>query len=97
MSSDLVSGIASAHNVTGAQVCLRWVLQKGAIIAAGTGSNSSTAKAYAEEDLDLFGFELTDAACGFVKFTREQVLLLKRKQTTDILAIQSTIELMSHT
>ena len=25
--------------------------------------------------MKVFGFEFTDAACGFVEFTREQVLL----------------------
>jgi diketogulonate reductase-like aldo/keto reductase len=38
---------------------MRFVLQKGAVIAAGTGSNATTAPAYSAENLDVFGFELS--------------------------------------
>jgi diketogulonate reductase-like aldo/keto reductase len=41
------------------QVCLRWVLQRGAVMAVGTGSNPATAGQYSAEDLDLFSFNLT--------------------------------------
>lgn len=60
-SSDAVTAAAKAHSKTTVQVCLRWILQYGSIMAVGTGANSSTAKAYAAEDLDLFDFELTQA------------------------------------
>ena len=53
--------IANAHGKGISQVCLRWVLQRGAIMAIGTGGNATTIDAYTKEDLDLFGFELTDA------------------------------------
>jgi hypothetical protein len=37
------------------------VLQRGAIMAAGTGSDASKAPEYSKEDLDIFGFALTAA------------------------------------
>ena len=54
-----VQGVAAAHGVDVARVCLRWILQKGAIFAAGLGSNVSTMPAYAEDNLGLYGFELS--------------------------------------
>ena len=54
--------IVAAHaqqRVGPAQVCLRWVLQRGAIMAVGTGANASTVGPYAQEDLNLFNFSLT--------------------------------------
>jgi diketogulonate reductase-like aldo/keto reductase len=54
-----VKSVAAAHNVSTAQVCFRWVLEKGAVIAGGTGSDPSTAAAYAKENLDIYGFQLT--------------------------------------
>ena len=53
-----VQGIASTHGVGVAQVCLRWVLQKGAVMAIGLGSNASQMAEYAKSNLDLYGFEL---------------------------------------
>eukprot|EP01052_Picozoa_sp_SAG31_P032032 SAG31_NODE_3467_length_4242_cov_1.967415_4_plen_205_part_00 len=41
--------IAAAHSASVAQVCLRWIAQRGAVMAVGTGSNSSTAANYAKE------------------------------------------------
>ena len=34
--------IATVHKTGVAQVCLRWVLQRGAVMAIGTGSNATT-------------------------------------------------------
>lgn len=56
-----LAAIASSHKKSIAQVCLRWVIQSGAIIAAGTGSNTSTVGDYAKENLDVYGFELSDS------------------------------------
>jgi len=53
--------IADAHKTGVAQVCLRWVLQRGAIMAIGTGEDSQKIDQYTKEDLDLFNFTLTDA------------------------------------
>ena len=53
--------IAAAHKVSPAQVCLRWALQHGVVIASGTGSNATTAAAYSKENLAIFEFELSSA------------------------------------
>eukprot|EP01043_Picozoa_sp_COSAG02_P064074 COSAG02_NODE_9262_length_2275_cov_1.777574_2_plen_77_part_00 len=42
-SSPVIKGIASSHSVGVAQVCLRWVLQRGCVMAVGTGANATTA------------------------------------------------------
>jgi diketogulonate reductase-like aldo/keto reductase len=57
-SSDVIQGIATAHSVSIAQVCLRWVLQRGCIMAVGTGANATSVGPYAAEDLNIYGFEL---------------------------------------
>jgi len=64
--SSVVTAIANAPRpqspptgVSTAQVCLRWALQRGVAIAAGTGADAETAGAYAKENLGIFGFELT--------------------------------------
>jgi diketogulonate reductase-like aldo/keto reductase len=54
-----VGKIATAHSVSTAQVCLRWILDKGCVMAVGTGSDAAKAAKYAKEDLDIFGFALT--------------------------------------
>jgi 2,5-diketo-D-gluconate reductase A len=51
--------IAAAHDVSMTQLCLRYILERGAIIAAGTGSNASTVGPYAKENLDIYNFELS--------------------------------------
>jgi len=53
--------IADVHSTGLAQVCLRWVLQRGAIMAIGTGSDATNIGNYTKEDLDVFGFNLTEA------------------------------------
>ena len=40
---------------------MRWVLQRGAVIAAGTGSNATKAPGYARENIGIFDFELSSA------------------------------------
>ena len=54
-------GIASAHNVSVAQVCLRWILERGCTLAVGTGTDPAKVAAHTQENLDLFGFQLTTA------------------------------------
>lgn len=54
-----ISAIATNHNVSTAQVCLRWVVQRGAVLASGTGSDPTKAAQYAKENLGIFGFNLT--------------------------------------
>ena len=56
-----VQAIAKSHGVGVSQVCLRWVLQKGAIMAVGIGANVTKMPTYAAEDLALYGFKLTES------------------------------------
>ncbi len=51
----VISEIAAAHGVTSAQVILRWNLQKGVVVIPGSGNPD-----HIWENLDLFGFELSD-------------------------------------
>ena len=51
----VISAIAEAHGVTSAQVILRWNLQRGVVVIPGSSNPD-----HIRENLDLFGFELTD-------------------------------------
>ena len=51
----VISKIAKAHSVSSAQVILRWNLQKGVVVIPGSSNPD-----HIKENLDLFGFELTD-------------------------------------
>ena len=51
-----VTQIASAHNRSAAQILLRWVVQQGHALATATVKRS-----YMLEDLDLYGWALSDA------------------------------------
>jgi len=53
--------IAKGHDATVAQVCLRWIYQRGCIMAVGTGSKQADALAYAQENLGSFNFTLSQA------------------------------------
>lgn len=50
-----IKEIAEAHGVTSAQVILRWNLQKGVVVIPGSSNPD-----HIRENLDLFGFSLTD-------------------------------------
>ncbi len=52
----VVSSIAMAHGVTSAQVILRWNLQREVIVIPGSSNPD-----HIKENLDVFGFELTEA------------------------------------
>ena len=56
LNDDTISAIAGAHEVTAAQVILRWDLQRGVVVIPGSGNPE-----HIKENLDLFGFELTAA------------------------------------
>merc|ERR1712238_235984 len=56
ISGPLVSAIGKAHNVSGAQVALRWLVQSGSPVTAAT-----TNPKHLQEDIDIFSFHLTDA------------------------------------
>jgi len=51
-----VTSIGKAHNVSGAQVSLRWLVQQGSPVIP-----KSSVEKHLHEDLDLFSFNLTDA------------------------------------
>ncbi len=53
LENEVIRDIASKHNVTAAQVILRWNLQKGVVVIPGTGNPD-----HIKENLDLFGFAL---------------------------------------
>lgn len=55
LGDETISSIAEAHGVTPAQVILRWNLQRGVTVIPGSGRAD-----HIRENLDLFGFELTD-------------------------------------
>ena len=50
-----IQSIAEAHGVSAAQVILRWDLQRGIVVIPGSSNPE-----HIKENLDLFGFELTD-------------------------------------
>ncbi len=55
LGDSVISSIAEAHNVTSAQVILRWNLQKGVVVIPGSSNPD-----HIRENLDLFGFVLTN-------------------------------------
>jgi diketogulonate reductase-like aldo/keto reductase len=56
LGNEVISSIAQAHGVSSAQVILRWNLQKSVVVIPGSGNPN-----HIRENLDLFGFELTEA------------------------------------
>ena len=62
----IAAKISEKYGKSLAQICLRWVLQRGAVVAAGTGANASTVAAYAKENLGIFDFQLSDADMGYL-------------------------------
>jgi diketogulonate reductase-like aldo/keto reductase len=50
-----ISSIAEAHGVSSVQVILRWDLQRGIVVIPGSSNPD-----HIKENLDLFGFELSD-------------------------------------
>ena len=55
LGNETIKEIAQAHGVTPAQAILRWNLQKGVAVIPGSSN-----PAHIRENLDIFGFELTD-------------------------------------
>ena len=54
LNDDTIKKIAAAHNVSSAQIILRWDLQRGIVPVVGSSNPKHVA-----ENLDVFGFELT--------------------------------------
>lgn len=55
LENETIMEIADAHGVSSAQVILRWDLQRGVIVIPGSSNPE-----HIKENLDLFGFELSD-------------------------------------
>jgi diketogulonate reductase-like aldo/keto reductase len=56
LKNEVISGIAQVHGKSSAQIILRWNLQKGVVVIPGSSNPN-----HIRENLDLFGFELTEA------------------------------------
>ena len=55
LGDETIRSIAEAHGVSSAQVILRWDLQRGIVVIPGSSNPE-----HIKENLDLFGFELSD-------------------------------------
>ena len=71
LGNETIQMIASAHGVSAAQVILRWDLQRSIVVIPGSSNPD-----YIKENLDLFGFELTDEEM-------EQIGALDREEKHD--------------
>ena len=71
LGNETIKAIAEAHRVSSAQVILRWDLQRGIVVIPG-----SSDPGHIRENLDLFGFELTDDQM-------KQISLLDRNEKHD--------------
>ncbi|MCC8126253.1 MAG: aldo/keto reductase [Clostridiales bacterium] len=71
LGDETITAIAETHGVSSAQVILRWNLQKGVVVIPGSSDPE-----HIRENLDLFGFELTDEEM-------EQINALDRNEKHD--------------
>lgn len=55
-----IAQIAASHGKSAAQVCLRFIVDRGCVMAVGTGSDKGNAPTYSKENLDIFDFKLSD-------------------------------------
>ena len=62
LGDETINAIAEAHNVTAAQVILRWNLQRNVIVIPGSSNPD-----HIRENLDLFDFELSDEEMEQIK------------------------------
>ena len=42
------------------QVCLRYIVDRGCVMAVGTGDDPDSVEDYTKENLEIFSFQLTD-------------------------------------
>jgi diketogulonate reductase-like aldo/keto reductase len=56
-----VVAVAQTHNKTTFQVCLRFIVDRGAVMAVGTGSDPSSVASFTKKNLGIFDFKLTTA------------------------------------
>ena len=71
LGNETIQSIAQAHGVSTAQVILRWDLQRGIVVIPGSSNPE-----HIRENLDLFGFELSDEEM-------EQIATLDRGEKHD--------------
>ena len=71
LGNETIRSIAQAHGVSAAQVILRWDLQRGIVVIPGSSNPE-----HIRENLDLFGFELSDVEM-------EQIAMLDRGEKHD--------------
>ena len=71
LTDETISSIAAAHEISAAQVILRWDLQRGIVVIPGSSNPE-----HIRENLDLFGFELTSE-------DMEQIASLDRDEKHD--------------
>ena len=71
LTDETISSIAAAHEISAAQVILRWDLQRGIVVIPGSSNPE-----HIRENLDLFGFELTSE-------DMEQIAVLDRDEKHD--------------
>ena len=71
LGNETITAIAEAHDVSSAQVILRWDLQRGIVVIPGSSNPD-----HIKENLDLFGFELSDSEM-------EQINALDRNEKHD--------------
>ena len=71
LTDETITRIADAHGVSAAQVILRWDLQRGVVVIPGSSNPD-----HIRENLDLFGFELTQKEM-------EQIAALDRGEKHD--------------
>ena len=71
LTDETISSIAAAHEISSAQVILRWDLQRGIVVIPGSSNPE-----HIRENLDLFGFELTSE-------DMEQIAVLDRDEKHD--------------
>jgi len=62
LGNETIKAIAAAHNVSLAQVILRWDLQRGIVVIPGSSNPD-----HIRENLDLFGFSLTDEEMELIR------------------------------
>lgn len=67
----VVKDVASKHNVSTAQVTLKWSLQRGVAVVVGTANPQ-----HAAGDLDLFGFSLADEEVQRISGIQSKQLLV---------------------
>ena len=62
LGDETIRAIAEAYGVSAAQVILRWDLQRSIVVIPGSGNPE-----HVKENLDLFGFELTEAEMSEIR------------------------------